>query len=430
MRPASALFAVGVVCLALSTATAAATTEPPSTSPAAVCATAKSALERGQLEEARDGYMDVLASDPQAGCAIAGLREVTKAVRAEERLCKEGANLAKGGEEQKAEARQRYAAAMGKNADSSCAAKGLGLSGKEDADDGKNGLAHAEEDVGNLVSLLGKALIALLVLLGIIVLAWSLLKRWRNPSLAVEAFSDGAVDAKVGSAVAALTEKRLIELSRRGRKPNDPYQLDVAVADVELVAENESLATAMGGLAEESQFKLAAAILGLVDRYVGTHLVAKGELAPKGGLGRGVLLVLQSQGSGLQASGVLWNPKEITVPADGKDTDPSPYYELADEAASWLQFEVARSLDDHVGLLTANAKSFTALVQGIEMQRAEQSEAAAEYYAQALLFDRENVAALFNLSGIVARLWGRYDIAVGLLLRARAILRRRYEELA
>ena len=184
----------------------------------------------------------------------------------------------------------------------------------------------------------------------------------------------------------------------------------------------------MGGLAEESQFKLAAAILGfrLQTRYVGTHLVAKGQLAPKGERGRGVLLALQSQGNGLRASGVLWNPKRVTVPADGKDTDPSPYYELADEAASWLQFEVARSLDDHVGLITANAKSFTALVQGIEMQRAEQSEAAAEYYAQTLLFDRENVAALFNLSGIVARLWGRYDIAVGLLLRARAILKRCY----
>jgi len=413
-------------CSVLSATSAPAVESDPN--PSALCATPDSALQRGQVEKARDAYMDVLASDPQAECAIQGLREVTQAVRAEERLCKEGASLAKGGEEQQAEARQRYAAAMQKNAESSCAAKGLGLAGDEDDSDKKTQLAQAEEDVGNLFSIAAKALIALLVLAGAIVLLWSLWKRWRNPSLAVEAFADGAVDAKVGSAVAALTEKRLIELSRRGSNRSGPYQLDVAVADVELVAENESLATAMGGLAEESQFKLAAAILELVDRYVGTHLVAQGELAPKGDDGRGLLVALQSQGQGLQASGVLWNSKQVNVPEDGKDTDPSPYYELAEEAASWIQFEVARSLDGHVGLITTSGKSFTALVQGIEMERADRSEAAAEYYAQALSFDRENVAALFNLSGIVARLWGRFDIAISLLVRAGSILKRRYEE--
>jgi tetratricopeptide (TPR) repeat protein len=415
-----------LVCFALPVAPAVAVDAGSAPSPA-LCATSDSALQRGQLEKARDAYMDVLAGDAQAECAIEGLREVTQAVRAEERLCEEGAKLAKGGEEQQAEARQRYAGAMQKNAQSSCAAKGLGLVGEDDPDK-KNKLAQAEEDVGNFFSIAAKALIALLVAVGIIALLWSLWKRWRNPSLAVEAFADGAVDAKVGSAVAALTEKRLIELSRRGRNRSGPYQLDVAVADVELVAESESLATAMGGLAEESQFKLAAAILGLVDRYVGTHLVAQGELTPKGDDGRGLLVALKSQGNGLRASGALWNPKRVQVPADGKDVDPSPYYELAEEAAAWIQFEVARCLDGHVGLITTNGKSFTALVQGIEMERADRPEAAAEYYALALSFDRENVAALFNLSGIVARLWGRFDIAISLLDRAGSILKRRHEE--
>jgi tetratricopeptide (TPR) repeat protein len=399
-----------------------------SASSAGLCATAESALERGQLEEARTSDMDVLAADPQAQCAVEGLGEVTHAVRAEERLCQEGDNLAKGREAQQVEARQRYAAAMQKNGASSCASKGLGLAAAGGTiSDEKNGLAHTEEDVSNFFTILGKVLVAIVVLIGLIALARSLWRRWRKPSLAVEAFADSAVDVKVGSAVATLTEKRLVELSRRGRRLNDPYSLDVAVADIELVAENQGLATAMGGLAEESQFKLVAAVLGLIDKYVGTHLTAKGELAPKGGNGHGVLLALQSEGSGLQASAAFWNPKEVEG-TDGKETDPSPYYELADEAASWLQFEVACILDDRVGLITTNAKSFTALVQGIQMQRAEQTEAAAEYYAQALLLDPENVVALFNLSGIVARLWGRYDVAVLLLIRAGAVLERRYEE--
>ena len=420
---------VFLVASALLPATILASAEPVSASPSASCATADSALEGGLVEEARDSYMDVLASDPNAACAIEGLREVTHALRAEKRLCEEGQRLAKGGEAQQVEARQRFAAAMRENAASSCAEKGLGLASDGGGpDDDKNGLAHAEEDVSNFLAIVGKALLALVVLAGVIALAWSVWRRFRKPSLAIEPFSDNAVDVKVGSAVAALTEKRLVELSRRGRKSNDPYQLDVAVADVELMAENESLATAMGGLAEESQFKLAAAVLGLIDRYVGTHLTAKGELAPKGGDGRGVLLALQSQGSGLQASGVLWNNRTVEPGGDGKDTDPTPYYELADEAASWVQFEVACALDSHIGLITTSAKSFTALVQGIQSQRVEQTEAAAEYYAQALLLDAENVAALFNLSGIIARLWGRYGLALALLVRAEVVLRRRWEE--
>jgi tetratricopeptide (TPR) repeat protein len=392
------------------------------------CTSANAAFEQGELEKARDGYMDVLASDPNEACAAAGIAKVTKAARAEKKFCEEGEKLAQGDDAAKAEARRRYVAALEKNVESACATKGLSGGEATEKKEEKNGLARAKDNVTNFLAIIGAGLVAVLVLIGICMLVWTGFKRARHPSLAVKAFTDGGIEAKVGIAVATLTEKHLAELSRQGRRPTEGYALDLVVADVELVAENEGLATAMGGLAEEPQFKLAIALLDLIDRNLGNHLIVKGDLAPEGEKGRGLMLSMQSQKYGLQASGALWNPMAVTVPLEQKDDDPEPYYELAGEAAGWVQFEAARSLNRQVELLTRNGKSFAELTQGIADQRAMRPAAAAERYAEALLLDPENVGALVNLACLVARYGGRYELAAELLMQAGAILRRRHEE--
>ena len=90
---------------------------------AAGCDAARSLLDRGELDKARDAYLDVLAADSSSRCAPRGLRAVTRGKRQEERLCAEGAVLAKA--DQREEAERRYVAALKENVASDCAKEGL-----------------------------------------------------------------------------------------------------------------------------------------------------------------------------------------------------------------------------------------------------------------------------------------------------------------
>lgn len=384
------------------------------------CAEAAAALERGELEQAREKYLGALATAGSESCAAEGLRTIVRTNRAEARLCAEAKVLAATGED--AAARRRYTAALRLDAGSECAKTGLSPAKKPETDSEKNSLEKASDAAANALKLVGSVAVALFVALGFI-LTLILLVRRRKASLTVEPFTDGGVEPKVGATVAALVEKHLTELSRGGRRADDSYLLDVVVADVELLATNKGLETALGGLAEASQFTLVVAVLGLADRMYGTHLVAKGELAPKGGDGHGVVLALQSEKNGMQARGALWKDSRVGP------KNPKPYYELAEPAAAWVQYETARSLDSRVGLITTSARSFSLLSLGLAEQRARREVAAAEKYAEALGVDPENVAAMFNLGGILMTDEGWFWKGFLLLIRALTILETRYEEL-
>jgi tetratricopeptide (TPR) repeat protein len=290
----------------------------------------------------------------------------------------------------------------------------------------KSGLENYESSLKTWFSVVGFWIGALLVLFGLFAIA-VLIQRRRKASLSIEPFGHSAVDAKVGTVLSGLVQKRLSDLSTRGDAGGRSYKLDFIVADVELLGESESLEKALAGLADTSQFKVVVAILGLVDRIIGRQLVAKGELAPPGEEGCGVVLSLQTQAKGIEASGSLWG--------DGTDraqctvsSDPAPYYALAERSAAWIQYEAARSLKANVDLITKSAKSFSLLSEALAQQRLNEIESAAELYAEAIEADRENVAALMNLSVLLARYYGRYDWAVGLLGLARIALRKRYRE--
>lgn len=153
------------------------------------------------------------------------------------------------------------------------------------------------------------------------------------------------------------------------------------------------------------------------------RLTVKGDLAPPGSEGYGVILGLESARKGVTASGALWggNPRGSSGKAAG-------YYALAERSAAWIQYEAARSLKSDVGLLTSSAQSFSLMSEALAEQRLERLAEAADLYAQALVADPENVVALINLSVIVARVYGHYDWAIGLLGLARTALYNRYEE--
>lgn len=392
------------------------------------CAAADANRDKGELEKALHEYLDLLAADPSIPCAVDGAVGIERALRAEERLCKEGASLA--ASDQAAAARRRYARALTRNPGSSCASKGLAPATGEKEE--KGSVETAVDDLTNFWKLAG--LIAASVLVPIALLL--LLRAWwqrRKPSLALEAFTDSAVEPKVGSGVTGLVEKRLNELSARRGDKRDNYALDVVATDVELVAANEGLETALGKLADVPQLSIAVAILGMLDRIGGGRHVVKGELVPPGDHGHGALLGLQA-GPRLQAKGAIWDsgrprlaPAAAGATAEGPS--PAPYYGLVEPIAAWIQYEVARSVDAGVALITNSPKSFGLFSQALLDHRAERYELAAQGYGEALRADPGNVGALVNLSGLLARREKRFTDALILLIRAWTVLESRYEEL-
>lgn len=281
---------------------------------------------------------------------------------------------------------------------------------------------------------LGGLAVAVLVIVGFCLLAYAAAIRLLRPSLAIKPFVDTGVGAKVGSVVAALVEEQLVDLARKGQQSGDAYQLDLVVANVELLARDEHLATAVSGLADVPQLKVLVAVLSLVDRVFGRRsLVAEGELMPDGQKGSGLVLALYRHNE-LRARDAHWSPSPPQrrllphkKPADDS-LDPEPYYRLAAPAASWVQFEAARSLSSHVALMTDHAESFRLLAKGLRLHRAERIEAAASAYARALGVDSGNVAALVNLALLLARYERNYRAALTLLRHAEAVLKRRHEE--
>jgi tetratricopeptide (TPR) repeat protein len=392
--------------------------------PATPCATAAGALARGDLALAREKYLDALA-DGSRNCAVEGLGKVTANQEAAAELCAQGKALAAEGKS--AAAKRRYADALRLDAGSECA-KGDAADEKSEDKDEKGGVAKAAEWTTDLTKLLGTSIGALLLFAALILILIVFLRR-RKPSLAIEPFGDEGVEPKVGSAVTGLVEGHLTDLSRRHKGRNDGLLLDFVVADTEIMAANKGLENALSGLAEVSQLKLLIALAGLADRLWGKHLIAKGELMPKGRRGHGVVVALQSEKDGLEARGALWR-KGRRAKEGPNEKDPSPYYELAEPAAAWIQYETACSLADRVRLITRSARSFSLLSLGLTAQRERDYKAAAEHYTSALRHDPENVAALFNLGRILAADEVLFRQGVMLVVRALVVLKIRYEELS
>ncbi len=337
---------------------------------------------------------------------------------------------------------RQYARAVGVNVASECARGGLALPSGSKSSAGRffDYLPKFPIQLGSLVLMLAVGL-GLLALLRSVVL--------RKATLVVRAFADAAVEKKVGSAFGGLVEEQLIGFwQTRQRARDDGYSLDLVVANVELLAQDEALGDAVGELAQVPQLQLVAAVVAFVDRaFLQRRLSAVGELLPEGADGCGVALSLFKRKK-LEARGTLWE-KPAVGPSSGADGGPSAvarYYGLAPAAAAWVQYEASRVLDDRVGLITSSAESFSLLSAGIDEHRTAASmpedkdnpedkdkrygEAEGKY-REALKVDRENVAALVNLSLVGARrVKGSFPESIQELERARSILDRRYVESA
>ena len=389
------------------------------------CDKAGAYLTQGRLATARDAYLKALTK-PAAPCVVSGLVAVYAAVRREAAYCAAGDAFAKAGEDD--EARRQYAQAVMQNTSSDCGLEGLGASSgsKSFWDRSRDGAHRFVDYLPSFPIQLGSLLLMVVFAIGLALIRSAVL---RKASLVVRPFEDRALDQRVGSAFSGLVEEQLVRFwQTRQRARDDGYNLDLVVANVELLAQDESLGDAVGELAQVPQLGLLAAVLSFIDRvFLQRRLSVAGELLPEGANGCGVALSLFKR-KHLEARGTVWErlpaaatgdssaataAPAATPPADAPPTM-SRYYGLAGHAAAWVQYQASRVLDDRVGLITSNAESFSELSAGIDEHRTaagEEEDAdaskhydeAAQRYDHALKFDRENVAALVNLALVRAR---------------------------
>ena len=395
------------------------------------CETGRAYLSEGEVDKALETYLRSLNATT-VPCIDSGLVAVANAKRLEAAYCARGETLAKAGRDD--DAVRQYALAIDVNVASECARKGLALPSGSKSRTGRffDYLPTFPIQLGSLVLMLAVGL-GLLALLRSVVL--------RKATLVVRAFADGALDKKVGSAFGGLVEEQLIGFWQTGQRARDDgYNLDLVVANVELLAQDEALGDAVGELAQVPQLQLVAGVVAFVDRaFLQRRLSAVGELLPEGAAGCGVALSLFKRKK-LEARGTLWEKPAVRPNPGSGRTGPSVvarYYGLAAAAAAWVQFEASRVLDDRVGLITSSAESFSLLSAGIDEHRAAAStqepkryRVAAKKYTEALKIDRENVAALVNSSVVDARRNGDFAESIQKLERARSILERRYMESA
>lgn len=340
---------------------------------------------------------------------------------------------------------------------------------REGATDSKD-FGDALNDLAGLIPKFAVAIgvIALFVVFCIVCFAFArtIKKRISRASLVVRVFLDGAVGPKVGPGVAALIEERLVGALRRKDQAPEGYDLDLVSTDVEMLSEDNDLTKALGSLADMPQLQMVVGVMDLLERLLPSRgLSAAGELLPAGSHGAGIAVALY-RGNSLQARSALWEEHVKGWLSDGVDgeaaiesfpssasprvetndaSDPTAvasvgaaisrsgseearhFYDLAVPAAWWVQYEAARTLGEHVSLVTDSGPSFALVGIGLARERYGLPQQAEEAYTAALDHDPDNIAALANLAQVLARDRALFAPAALLLVQAMDALRRRHE---
>jgi tetratricopeptide (TPR) repeat protein len=410
------------------------------------CAGPDAQLRKGNVEAAMDSYSALLRTD-NLQCAQDGIVRAQGRKERAKRLCREGARLRQAGST--GASNRRYVQALRANADSDCAQAGIASN-----DSGSR-------SVEDWLSLAGKvpaaAATLVLGLIAFLTIAYLAVTRFvHRPSIVVRRFEDGAVNSKVGGAVASLLEERLSELKQSSEYTRSGgLDLDLVIADVEIFADDEDLAEALGKASDVPQLQTAAVALNRIDHIRRQQrLAVGGELLPPGKDGPGIAIALYERNI-LQARGSLWertatgwlDPTNANgangdlsdagdTPTSGADAfaadgsgasdgDPSPYYHLAGAAAAWAQHAAARAIDARVDALTSSGESFALVSTGLQHHRVGDLASAARCYTRALDYDIDNVAALANLASAF-RDAGQSMLSLQLLARAQRALEHRH----
>jgi tetratricopeptide (TPR) repeat protein len=357
----------------------------------------------------------VLAASAGVRVPIAAAASDTPEVSA---LCTRAATLRDAGEESDAVA--TYKSALEKDPRSDCAAAGL-------RDGPPTTIASVLDDIVAFLPqlLLGAALVALalfcVLLLGHI--RWMHrrlvripgLGRMLSPRLTLTAIGDGSGHG-VGPTIDARMKKHIAESRRLAFLREGPaYEMDFSTPAedfADLVAGDSGLKSALEKASESSdQLKIVAALLTLMYTLLPTQrLTVAGILEPVTGPCASATLNLDEGGRPVAAATLRGSE-----PQSGTALSAADFVGLAEPAAVWVQYEVARAIRGDIDRGPDAAVSYALVREGLEKQRDGDVAGARSKFEQARELDGRNWAASLNLAMTEARMAKDYTRAIEIL---------------
>jgi tetratricopeptide (TPR) repeat protein len=352
---------------------------------------------------------------PDARAAASAPREISQEVSD---LCTRAATLRAARQETDAVA--VYKAALEKSPRSPCATDGLKAGPPAT-------LASRLDDVIRVLpQILLVAGLALLTLFCVLLLGhvprmhrrllrvWGL-GRMLSPRLTLTALEDQS-GKSVGGTVDARMKRQLAEMRRLASlRKGYVYEMDFSTPGedfADLVDADGGLKTALENASESSgQLKIVGALLTLMYTLLPTQrLTVSGVVEPVIGSCASVTLNLDEGGRPIAAATLRGSD-----PEDGGEPVTADFVSLAEPAAVWVQYEVARAIRGDIDRGPDAAVSYALVREGIEQQLAGDIEAARSKFLQARELDGRNWAASLNLAMTEARLAKDYNRAIEIL---------------
>jgi tetratricopeptide (TPR) repeat protein len=373
------------------------------------CATAEALASAGEAKDARKAYVAVLQADPASKCALTGLTKLnTPAAESATKDCETGEQFLD--VHRNADAIDSFKAALKKDPKDDCATKGLAEAGPSVP------TRVLDEIAGSIPTvLIGIGLVVLLLFLLLLFAYWPWLGRGMRrvpllslilrPRLTFETLEDAAVDGKPGAPIAARIKERL------GRMRDEALADELGEYDLDLGSPREEFADLVsknGGLKKSlekasdisDQTKLVAAVLDVVYALLPIpRYEISATLEPPASTGAAATLLLE-RNTKHEAATTLRSPEPAKGTAAPGAAD---YVKLADPAAVWIQFEIARSLKGDKANAAA-AESHALVREGLDFYHRDDFEQARASYEKALRINRRNWAAYVCLAVAEARL--------------------------
>jgi tetratricopeptide (TPR) repeat protein len=333
-------------------------------------------------------------------------------------LCTRAATLRAAGEE--ADAVAAYKRALETSPTSACATKGL-------RDGPPATLATVLDDIVQLLpQILLAAGLVLLALFAVLLLGhirwmhrklvriWGL-GRMLSPRMTLSPLTDQS-GLSVGGTLDARIKRQLAESRRLASMQKGPaYEMDFSTPAedfADLIAGDSGLKSALEKASESSdQLKIVAAVLTLMYTLLPTQrLVVSGIVEPVTGPCASATLNLEEGGRPVAAATLRGSP-----PDGGAALAAVDFVDLAEPAAVWVQYEVARAIRGDIDRGPGAAVSYALVREGLANQRDGDAQSARSKFEQARELDGRNWSASLNLAMTEARLAKDYRRAVEIL---------------
>ena len=341
------------------------------------CSKANALLRVGEDAAARKAYIAVLEEEPSSACARKGFEKLKASnPRSAAADCARGDAYWRADREE--DAVKAFEAALEKNPQSPCAKKGL-----DEISDSTSFERHKEDIVNWAITALEVLGLLILVLFAYLLLGYVPILRvavrhtpyvgkWIGPRLSIEGFDDEAVEGKPGAPIAARIKERMHRMREEAVTEDGAiYGIDASLPRedfADFVSENGNLKNALEKASDISdQTKTVAALLYLAYVLLPIKRISvTATMEPPASKGAAATMIIEQSGR-LEAATTVQGPPLATGEPGASD-----YSLLADPAAVWVQYEVARVLAKQKNENPAKAKAYALVREGLDYQQVDE----------------------------------------------------------